>query len=85
MYANRIPKVLLLDADLPLINNFGLTSWLPRQRWIEMLSRAIATKTKSNWHVASGSQCKKSRCINRGICSCAANGHAVADTFIGDR
>lgn len=34
---------------LPLINHFRLTSWPQRQRWIEVLSRPIATKPKSNW------------------------------------
>lgn len=78
--------MLLLGADLPLINHFGLTSWPQRQRWIEVLSRPIATKTKSNWCVASGGQCKQSRCINRGISLSAAKGHTVAvpHTFIGD-
>ena len=79
--------MLLLGVDLPLINHFGLTSWPWRQRWIEVLSRAIATKTKSNWCVASGGQCKQSGCINSGISLSAAKGHAVAfpHTFAGDR
>ena len=70
-----------------LINHFGLTSQAWRQRWIEVLSRPIATKTKSNWRVARGGQCKQSRCINTGISLSSAKGHAVAvaHTFIGDR
>lgn len=70
-----------------LINHLRLTSQPSRQRWIEVLSRPIATKTKSNWRVASGGQCKQSRCINTGISLSSAEGHAVAvaHTFTGDR
>lgn len=56
IYANCAPKVLHLGADLPLINHFGLTSQPQRPRWIEVLSRPKATKTKSNWCVARGGQ-----------------------------
>lgn len=80
------PRCCFWVADLPLINHFGLTTWPRRQRWIEVLSGPIATKTKSNWCVASGGQRKQSRCINSGISLRAAPGHtaAVPHTFIGD-
>lgn len=79
--------MLLLDADLLLINHLELTSQPRGQRWIEVLSRPIATKTKSNWYVASGGQRKQSRCIKAGISLSTAKGHSVAapHTFIGDR
>lgn len=86
MYANRLPIGVAFGVlTCLLINHFGLTSRPRRQRWIEVLSRPIATKTKSNWCVASGGQCKQSRCINRGISLSAAKGHAVAaaHTFTG--
>lgn len=68
------PGVAFGVADLPLINHFGLTTWPRRQRWIEVLSGPIATKTKSNWCVASGGRREQSRCINSGISLSAAPG-----------
>lgn len=55
-----------LRVDYLLINHLGLTSRPRRQRWIEVLSGPIATKTRSN-RCASGGQRKPSRCINAGI------------------
>ena len=74
--------MLLLGVDLHLMNHFGLTSRPQRQRWIEVLSRPIATQTKSNWCVASGGQCKQSKCINRGISlSCAKGSRSGSPTI----